>query len=48
MTKSTDIDDFDCLENVREYLELPDLLNFADTSKQLNKAAELFYTRKYG
>lgn len=43
----TDLD-FDCLEYVLEYLELPDLLNLADSTKRLRKAAELVYARKYG
>lgn len=45
--KFTDLN-FDCLENVLEYLKLIDLLNVADTSKRLNKAAELVYAQKYG
>ncbi|XP_055319988.1 uncharacterized protein LOC129577270 isoform X1 [Sitodiplosis mosellana] len=39
---------FDCLESVLEYLELIDLLNVADSTKRLKKAAELVYARKYG
>lgn len=39
---------FDCLEKLFEYLELPDLLNVADSTKLFKKAAELAYTRKYG
>lgn len=47
MMKFTDLD-FDCLECVLEHLELPDLLNVADTSKRLNKAAGLVFTQKHG
>lgn len=39
--------DFDCLENILEYLELIDLLNVADSTKQLNKAAKFVFNRKY-
>lgn len=39
---------FDCLEEILEYLTLIDLLNVADSSKRLKKAAELVYARKYG
>lgn len=37
----------DCLNNVFEYLELDDLLNVADANKQLHRAANLTYVRKY-
>lgn len=45
--KFTDLN-FDCLEIVLEYLNLIDLLNVADTSKRLNKAAELVFARENG
>ncbi|XP_055306465.1 uncharacterized protein LOC129570773 [Sitodiplosis mosellana] len=45
--KLTDLN-FDCLENILEYLELVDLLNAADSCKRLNKAAELVFDRKHG
>lgn len=45
--KFTDLN-FDCLETVLEYLKLVDLLNMADSTRRLKKAAELVYARKYG
>ncbi|XP_055304171.1 uncharacterized protein LOC129569400 [Sitodiplosis mosellana] len=49
-TKLTDLD-IDCLERICRYLPLEDLLNVADSSKQLKKAADLAflpeYSRKY-
>lgn len=42
--KFTDLN-FDCLEIVLEYLNLIDFLNVTDTSKRLNKAAELVFAR---
>lgn len=44
--KLTDLD-FDCLEYVLEYLELQDLLNVADSTRRLRKAAELVFGAKY-
>lgn len=38
----------DCLEKVFRYLSLGDLLNVADSNKQLRAAAELTYFYKYG
>lgn len=45
--KFTDLN-IDCLEIVLEYLELIDLLNVADSTKRLNKVAELVFARKHG
>lgn len=39
---------FDCLEYVLDYLDLTDLVNVADSTKQLNRAARLVFMRKYG
>lgn len=47
MMKFTDLN-FDCLEILLEYLELLDLLNVADSTKRLRRAAQLVYARKYG
>ncbi|XP_055296439.1 uncharacterized protein LOC129565504 [Sitodiplosis mosellana] len=38
----------DCLEKVLECLNFIDLLNAADSNKQLNHAATLIFNRKYG
>ncbi|XP_055318374.1 uncharacterized protein LOC129576770 [Sitodiplosis mosellana] len=38
----------DCIELVLEHLDLIDLLNAGDSTKRLNKAAELVYAHKYG
>lgn len=47
MMKFTDLN-IDCLEIVLEYLELIDLLNVADSTKRLNKVAELVFVREHG
>lgn len=38
----------DCKELIFEYLELRDLVNIAETSKQLNTAVCSVFKRKYG
>lgn len=38
----------DCLESIFRYLPLRDLLNVADSNKQLRKAAELVFSLKHG
>lgn len=47
MTKITDMN-VDCLEMVFEHLDLPDLLNVADSNKELRSAAGIVFNRKYG
>lgn len=42
----TDLND-DCLEHIFQYLSLEDLLNIADTNKQLKPAAELAFERRF-
>lgn len=37
----------DCLEEVMEYLNLPDLLEIADSNKRLRRAACYFFSQKY-
>lgn len=38
----------DCLEEVSKHLNLTDLLNIADSSKRLNKAANFVFNQKHG
>lgn len=45
-TNITDLT-IDCLEEIFEYLDLPDLLNIADSHKRLNKAAAFVYIRRH-
>lgn len=42
-----DVND-DCLQHILEELSLEDLLNVADTNKQLSRVAKLVYKKKYG
>lgn len=42
-----DIND-DCKEFIFEYLDLADLVNIAETSKQLKKAVCTLFKRRYG
>lgn len=50
MSRTTKIIDMnvDCLERVLQYLEFIDLLNAADSDKQLNNAANIIFSRKHG
>lgn len=50
MSRTTKIIDMnvDCLERMLQYLEFTDLLNAADSNKQLNKAANFIFSRKHG
>lgn len=38
---------YDCKEHIFEYLEYPDLISLADTSKQLRVAIVRVFNRKY-